>query len=308
MPAPHRRQSRITGALLRWYRRNGRDLPWRRERDQYRILVSEVMLQQTQVSRVLELYPRFLKRFPTFRSLAHARTSSVIRAWRGMGYNNRALRLQQTARTILQEHGGKLPGSVETLQQLPGIGRYTAHALTCFIFGKPVPVVDTNIVRVLSRLLPGVISRDRSGKVNVEEVWAAAGSLLPRRSAYRWNQALMDLGAIICTSSNPQCGECPLMAFCPSAFRIKKRSPGTKKVEPGREGVPNRLYRGKVVEVLRNVNGRRSLSFSHLAEQVKPNYQERDGRWLRGIIRGLEKDGLVATKRRGSKLLVSLPE
>jgi len=266
------------------------------------------MLQQTQVSRVLELYPRFLKRFPTFRSLANARPSSVIRAWRGMGYNNRALRLQQTARTILQQHDGKLPGSVETLQQLPGIGRYTAHALACFVFGKPVPVVDTNIIRVLSRLLPGVISRDRSGKVNVEAVWTAARSILPRRNAYRWNQALMDLGATICTSSKPQCNRCPVMVFCSSAFRIKKRAPGTKKVEPGREGIPNRLYRGKVVEVLRNVNGRQFLSFSYLAKQVKPNYQERDKRWLRGILHGLERDGLIATKQHGSTLLVSLPE
>ncbi|MBI3112781.1 MAG: A/G-specific adenine glycosylase [Ignavibacteriales bacterium] len=308
MPAPQHRQSRITGALLRWYRRNGRALPWRRENDQYRILVSEIMLQQTQVRRVLELYPRFLKRFPTFRSLANARTSSVIRAWRGMGYNNRALRLQQTARTILQQHDGKLPGTVETLQQLPGIGRYTAHALVCFVFGEPVPVVDTNIIRVLSRLFPRAISRDRSGKVNVEAVWTAARSILPRQNAYRWNQALMDLGATICTSFNPQCDRCPVTAFCPSAFRIKKRSPGTKKVEPGREGIPNRLYRGKVVEVLRNVNGRRFLSFSHLAKQVKPNYGERDKRWLRGILHGLERDGLIATKRRGSTLLVSLPE
>src|SRR3989304_6172364 len=114
-----RHQSKIPGAVLRWYGRNGRDLPWRHEHDQYRILVSEIMLQQTQVSRVLELYPRFLKRFPTFRSLANARPSSVIRAWRGMGYNNRALRLQQTARTILREHGGALPGGGESVQHRP---------------------------------------------------------------------------------------------------------------------------------------------------------------------------------------------
>lgn len=307
LPTTIRHQSKITGAVLRWYGRNGRDLPWRQEHDPYRILVSEIMLQQTQVNRVLELYPRFLERFPTFRSLANARPSSVIRAWRGMGYNNRALRLQQTARTILQEHGGALPGSVETLQQLPGIGRYTAHALACFVFKKPLPVVDTNIVRVLSRFMPRALPLNRSGKGGGDDVWAVAGSILPRRHAWRWNQALMDLGATICTASNPRCGACPVATLCPSSFRVERRVPGRKKVEPGREGIPNRLYRGKVVEVLRNLHGGRFLSFSQLALKVKPNYTLRDRRWLHGILSGLERDGLVATKHHGLTIFVSLP-
>ena len=139
-------------AVLRWYRQNGRTLPWRGEQDPYRVLVSEVMLQQTQVSRVLEKYPLFLKQFPTLRALARAERSSVIRAWRGMGYNNRAVRLHLLAQTVVNSHGGVLPRTEEELTLLPGIGRYTARALLSSVFHIPVPVVDVNVHRFFSRL------------------------------------------------------------------------------------------------------------------------------------------------------------
>jgi A/G-specific adenine glycosylase len=172
------RRSLLTARVLRWYRNNGRQLPWRNENDPYRVLVSEVMLQQTQVSRVLTKYPRFLKRFPTFKKLANAKTSDVIKAWEGMGYNNRALRLQRLAVTVLDQHRGRLPESIRELQALPGIGRYTAHALACFSFGRRVPVVDTNIKRVLTRLRS---PQRREPAPKEADIWDLASSLLPHR-------------------------------------------------------------------------------------------------------------------------------
>ncbi|MGH2569330.1 MAG: A/G-specific adenine glycosylase, partial [Bacteroidota bacterium] len=163
------RKSTVTQLVLRWYRRHGRPLPWRRTRSPYRILVSEIMLQQTQVGRVLEKYPSFLRRFPDIQSLARAKKSSVIKAWRGMGYNNRAVRLQQLARIVRHSQGGKLPRTVEELQNLPGIGRYTAHALACFAFRRPLQVVDTNVRRILSRLFPSETKR--------RDVWDVAAAI-----------------------------------------------------------------------------------------------------------------------------------
>src|SRR5512139_1248480 len=145
----------IRKRLLGWYRSSARPLPWRRTRNPYRILLSEVMLQQTQVSRVLIHYRRFLRRFPNLWSLSQAGTADVLRAWRGMGYNNRAVRLRNLAADVCSTKGGKLPQTVEELRSLPGIGRYTAGAVSCFAFGRRVPIVDTNIQRVLGRVFPG---------------------------------------------------------------------------------------------------------------------------------------------------------
>jgi A/G-specific adenine glycosylase len=202
------RKSLITRSILRWFARSARKLPWRGEENPYRILVSEIMLQQTQVSRVLQKYPLFIRRFPSFSSLAVAKTSSVIREWKGMGYNNRAIRLQRLARIVKSQYRGMLPKSVEELQSLPGIGKYTAHALSYLVHGQNVPVVDTNIKRVLSRLF-------RRDEKNLG-IWETAQSILPSRKAHIWNQALMDLGALICTAANPKCGICPVAGYCPS--------------------------------------------------------------------------------------------
>jgi len=257
------------------------------------------MLQQTQVSRVLRTYPRFLKRFPNFASLARSRTSSVIRAWKGMGYNNRAIRLQQLARTVIQEYGGRLPRTIERLESLPGVGKYTAHALACLAFDQNVPVVDTNIRRVLSRIFP-----IQARKL---EIWKIAELALPNSNAHRWNQALMDLGAIVCTSSSPKCDVCPVAGMCPSAFRVKRVSSARGKSEPSRDGLPNRVYRGRIIEVLRQVPGRSFVSVSQLGRKIKDSYSKHDEHWLEGLIKGLEKDGLVVFRKTQHKLLASLP-
>jgi len=199
--------------LLRWFRTVGRDLPWRRTRDPYRILVSEFMLQQTQVKRVQEFYPRFLARFPTLDDLAAARPVQVRDAWDGLGYYRRATNLHRLARTVVREHGGAVPAHPDSLRLLPGVGRYTAGAVASFAYERRVPAVDTNVARVLGRVF-----RPRRGAHSPAHraVWDLATRLLPadRRTAWEFNQALMDLGARHCVARRPKCGECPVRPAC----------------------------------------------------------------------------------------------
>ena len=188
---------KLRHALLAWYDAHRRDLPWRRDRDPYRVWVSEIMLQQTRVAAVLEHYARFMKRFPTVKALAAARESSVLAAWSGLGYYHRARRMHQAARQIVGEHGGEFPGTAEEWLELPGIGRYTAAAIASIAFGEAVAVVDGNVERVLERLL----GRD-GGR---EAAWQHAEALLDRERPGDFNQAMMELGATICTPRSPQC-------------------------------------------------------------------------------------------------------
>ena len=294
-------KSLLTATVLRWYRKHGRNLPWRNEPDPYRLLISEFMLQQTQVSRVLTKYPQFLRRFPSLKKLARAKTSDVIKAWEGLGYNNRALRLQRLALIVLKEHRGRLPGSIEELKALPGIGRYTAHAVACFSFGQHVPVVDTNVKRVLSR----VSSPTGRAPASDADMWVLAESMLPQRHSHDWNQGLMDLGAIICTAAMPKCALCPLVKLCPSAHRVRRRKPGPAKSEPGRDGTPNRIYRGRAIQALRELKAHETMTFAVLGRKMKPDFRPGDRQWFGSLLRGLQKDGLVRI-RDGNR--ISLPE
>ena len=190
--------------LLRWYGQHARDLPWRRTRDPYRVIVSEFMLQQTQVSRVSEFYPTFLKRFPTIGDLARAKPKAVMEAWDGLGYYARARNLHSLAKQV-----SEVPADPEELIKLPGVGRYTAGAVACFAYEKPVPAVDTNVKRVLERVF------------RTKDVWGKAAAIVPKngKRAWRFNQALMELGALVCTARKPKCPKCPVQRECPSARR-----------------------------------------------------------------------------------------
>lgn len=194
--------------LLRWYGRHRRDLPWRKSRDPYRVLVSEIMLQQTQVARVIPKYREFLRRYPTLRALARAPVREVREAWYPLGYNVRPVRLQAIARTAIRRHDGRLPRTAEELLAFKGIGRYTAGALLSFAYGQPAPILDTNVRRVLRRVF------HRDGGVPDRALWTLAGALLPPRRAYDFNQALMDFGATVCTARTPGCPRCPLRTIC----------------------------------------------------------------------------------------------
>ncbi len=201
--------------LLRWYDRHGRDLPWRKTRDPYAILVSEVMLQQTQVKRVLDYYPRFLARYPTAEELAGASESAVREAWQGLGYYRRATNLQRAAREVAERHGGRFPATPEELQRLPGIGRYTAGAVASFAFGLDAAILDTNAARVLTRVFgPG---RRRAGRET--RLWALAQAAIPPGRGYPFNQGIMDLGATVCTARRPACPRCPVRRACRTGQR-----------------------------------------------------------------------------------------
>jgi A/G-specific adenine glycosylase len=281
---------RVTRTILRWYTRHGRTLPWRNIRNPYRLLIAEVMLHQTQVSRVRGLYTPFLKRFPTLRALASARQTEVMVAWRGMGYNNRAVRLHRLARQVVEQRKGNLPVSVANWQSLPGIGKYTAHALVVSIRQEDLPVVDANIRRVLSRLfwvMPTTEHR-QSGKA----VWDLAERIVPRGQGYRWMQALMDLGASVCTARSPRCPSCPAAPLCASSSVMKKIQSVAPRPERSLYGVPNRLYRGRIVETLRSSPG--GIPIETIGRRILGRYSARHASWLRSLILGLKKDGVVA--------------
>jgi A/G-specific adenine glycosylase len=201
--------------VIAWYGRNGRDLPWRRTRKPYRILVSEVMLQQTQVDRVQQFYGRFLKRYPTFEALAAAPEPAVREAWDGLGYYARARNLHRTAQLVVSEHGGRLPDDPVAMQRLPGVGRYTVGAVLSIAYGKDAAILDTNAARVLRRVF-GVGVRGSKARRH-RRLWEVAERVTPAGEAGTFNQAIMDLGATVCRSRNPICTRCPLRRLCRSA-------------------------------------------------------------------------------------------
>lgn len=244
-------------SILSWYDTFKRELPWRGDPDPYHILVSEIMLQQTQVDRVIPKYLAFLDRFPTLRSLAEASTADVIKEWQGLGYNRRALNLKRAAEVAVREYGGRLPGTVEELERLPGIGKYTARAVASFAFGLQVPVVDTNVRRVLSDW----VGRELSDR----ETWEIAERIVPEGRAADWNQALMDYGALVKRAAPRKTG--------------KPSEPFTS---------TNRFWRGRIVDALREHH---ALSMDRLLNALP--YPDRDEGRVRGLVRALHEEGMV---------------
>ena len=261
-PATFRRR------VLSWYRRSGRDLPWRRTRDPYRVLVSEVMLQQTQVSRVLPAYRRFLRRFPALRALARAPLGEVLREWSGLGYNRRARDLHGIAR----RHSSGLPRTVAGLDALPGIGAYTASAVACFAFDEPAAFADTNIRRVLGRAILGRVATDREA-VDLD---ARFGS---KREPARWHHALMDIGATVCLAKRPRCDVCPIRTICDYDG---KEEPSRRNQSPF--GASDRRVRGAIVRHL--AMSTRGVKIDALRRAIN------DARVSR-LVRVLAREGLV---------------
>jgi A/G-specific adenine glycosylase len=211
LPTPPQRQ-RFRRRLLEWYRRHGRDLPWRRTSDPYHILVSEVMLQQTQVDRVLPKYGEWLEKYPTLESLAAAAEDDVSATWRPLGYNVRPRRLHAIARESVTRYGGALPSDEATLLSFKGIGAYTAGAVLSFAFGRRAAILDTNVARVLFRVFVG--RGDPKAHAMRRHLWAISRTVLPQRHVFDFNQALMDFGATVCTARKPACLLCPMRAAC----------------------------------------------------------------------------------------------
>ncbi len=246
----------LSAALLRWYRRRARDLPWRRTRDAYAIWVAEVMLQQTRVEAVVPYFERWMSRFPDIRALAAASRDEVLRLWEGLGYYTRAHNLQRAAEIVVREHGGTLPDSPEALERLPSIGRYTAAAIAAIAFDVDTIALDGNQRRVLSRLFDLALDPRRP---QAERVLREKGStLLPPRRAAAFNQALMDLGSTVCRPRWPRCSECPLARHCLARARgTQSRRP----VRPSRQAVPHHrvtaavLRRGRRVLIAQRPEG-----------------------------------------------------
>ena len=235
--------------VLGWYAEHGRALAFRRTSDPWAILVSEVMAQQTQAARAAEAWTRFMSQFPTPASLAAASPATVIRAWRGLGYNRRALALRGAAVAIVEEHGGRVPSTLDALVALPGIGPYTARAVMAIAFGLPVAALDVNIRRVVGRaFLPATVAK--------RDVQAAADALVPGDRAADWTHALMDLGAAFCRPREPRCDDCPLQATCRFAgahLGVVERAG----VAPSRRKAPrfettSRWLRGRIIDRLRD--------------------------------------------------------
>jgi A/G-specific adenine glycosylase len=293
--------------VLAWFDAHGRHFPWRETRDPYRTMVAEVMLQQTQTGRVAPAYEGFLQRFPSLDRLAHAPAMDVIQAWRGLGYNRRAVDLHRAAQALVREHGGVYPSQPATLRRLPGLGEYTANAIACFAFDAQVPVVDTNVRRVLSRAALGVDAAE-TGAARASRL---AAEWLPDGNAYRWNQALMDIGAMVCRSAKPLCAKCPLRPACVYHAEGRHRGEPTrsKRASEPFEG-SRRQARGTIVDHLRRA-ARKGITVSELSRRMDPGGKGTDLERLVEILAKLESEGLAelsAGARKGSgRGLVRLP-
>lgn len=289
--------------LLRWYKRNGRDLPWRKTRDPYHILVSEVMLQQTQVDRVKSFYKAWLKQFPDWKHLAKATNEEVVRAWAGLGYNRRALMLRDAAREVVARG---VPTTIEGWRAIKGIGPYTSSAISAFAQKKRVMPIDTNIRRVLGRLLLGKPFPQPSDDERIQKV---VDDFLPRRGNYfDVPQAIFDLATDICQKS-PKCAECPLRRDCPASKQflsgkvvipkqmIKKAIESKHNEKPH----PDRIYRGRILKAVRE--SKNGFPISQVGLIIDPSFDRiADAEWIEAMIGRLIKDHLI--EKRENKLFL----
>ncbi len=290
---------RIQRRLLRWYRSHGRSaLPWRVARDPYRTVVSEFMLAQTQVDRVIPRFESFVARFSDFLSLARASRADVVREWKGLGYNSRAVRLHRLAQTIVERYRGILPSQREELRSLPGIGSYTASAIRAFGFNIDDAPIDTNVRRIVNRLFIGL---EYPHAASTRELAARAGALVPSGRSHDWSSALMDLGATICTARAPKCLLCPLRANCAAApidasALDRMRGLARKRRSP-QNSIPfartTRYARGRIVDRLRTLPPDERISLMDLYRAIGPEIPGRSAEQVRELIDTLERDGLV---------------
>ncbi len=287
-------RGRIQEAVISWFENNARDLPWRRTRDPWHVLVSEVMLQQIQVRRAIPFYERFLARFPTVESLAAAPLAEAIRVWEDLGRYRRIVYLHDTARIVMERYGGRIPPDPSELIKLPGIGPYTAGAVACFAYERDAIFLDTNMSRVLRRYFLGL---QAATAATDKELMTRAMELVPPQRGWHWNQALMETGALVCTARKPRCEECPLGEGCRA--RIEASAGGWPK--PERKGAAhryeetNRFFRGKVLAELRRAShaGSEGIALRELGRRVGQDFDEKDPSWLLVAVESLCRDGLA---------------
>ncbi len=288
--------------LLDWYKDNKRDLPWRRKGvTPYQVLVSEVMLQQTQVSRVVVKYHEFLSCFPTLRDLANATKADVIQSWSGLGYNRRALMLHAFAQEVVQKFDGIIPEDYDTLLALPGIGPYAAGSIASFAYNKPVPAIDVNVRRVFMRVFEGVDQGLPMKREGEKALYNLVKKNIPKNRSSDFHNALMDFASSMCTRKKPNCSECIMQKKCLFAPEIETKGESAFFVMEKREEkgitengkfVPNRIFRGRILEYVRKNNGKKTR-ISELGKSVKKDYTKKEQEWLLGLCKALEKDGFV---------------
>lgn len=318
MPSASPSPSKIIGSLRSWYARHRRTLPWRDLPDDdldhkaYLVLVSEVMLQQTQVSRVIILYKNFIQKFPTLPSLAKATNAQILIAWRGLGYNSRALRLRDAATTVVAEHGGRMPRTLEGLMAIKGIGHYTAAAILNFAFNQAEPCLDTNIRRIVHRVFDGPETSTGEWPVSDQALLKKDEALvaaMPKNEAAHLPAILMDFGSAVCTKRSPKCEQCPLKDVCLSACKVPVPIKGVRKAkilqEPGRmiggTFTPNRLVRGRIVEALRDHP--KGLTAAALGPYAASDWDPTEHTsWLTDILIKLERDGMIS--RRSARYVI----
>ncbi|MCS7206666.1 MAG: A/G-specific adenine glycosylase [Dehalococcoidia bacterium] len=280
--------------LLQWHTTHTRSLPWRETRDPYAIVVSEIMLQQTGVERVLPKYKDWLARWPTWEALAQAPLGEVVRAWEPLGYNRRAVWLHRIAQRVVQHWGGRLPQDARALATLPGVGPYTRNAILCFAFGHDVAVLDTNVRRVLARAILGEKDAWPSALREVAE------GLVPQGMGRTWNLALMDLGATVCVARLPRCGICPWRDLC--AWRARGMPPGSPQRRPAPFPGSPRYFRGRMLAFLRRVPTGQSVPLEdlcvHIGLDTALGYQ---------LAHALHREGLVQVREEKGLYCISLP-
>lgn len=300
----------IARELLAWFARAGRaTLPWRTDRDPYRIVVAEFMLQQTQVERVVPLFEAFVARWPTVAALANASQADVVRAWAGLGYNSRAVRLHRLARVVCEAYDGRIPHDEASLRALPGIGPYTSRAIAAFAFDADVIALDTNIRRIVHRTQLGL---EWPPLATSAELDAIATDLVPHGAGYAFNSALMDLGATLCSARAPKCLLCPLQTACAAApIDATSLARAAKSHAPARtpqERLPfeatTRYARGRVIDRLRALGTGEAISLLDLARELESalatSHREPDA--FAAIVAGLERDGFVERRADGIAL------
>jgi len=280
---------RFRRALLEWYGSRARPLRIRATRDPWAILVSEVMAQQTQIARVDEAWVAFMARYPSPRALADASTADVLRAWAGLGYNRRALNLQRAAASIETDHHGRVPQTLDELEALPGVGPYTARAVMAIAFGRPVAAVDTNVRRVLTRVLGQAPSPG--------QLQAAADRLVDPADPATWNHASMELGATVCVSRDPKCEACPVATWCMSVGRVRTLVRRTSSNEPAFE-LTTRWLRGRIIERLRALD-------DDAWDRLPRSIGEHDVEAIESAVAALRREGMLEQRSDGAVRLPS---
>lgn len=306
---------KFSKVLIDWYSSHQRPLPWRENSSPYHVLVSEIMLQQTPVPRVIEKFAEFTTLFPTLQDLAKATTAKVIHAWSGLGYNHRALLLHKFAQEVVEKYNEIIPDSPEILRTLPGIGPYTAGAIVSFAYNKPEPAIDVNVRRIYLRYFQRKDQGLPMGKIKEKELYELIKSTIPLRKSADFHNALMDFGSLICTRDAPACLDCPLQKSCRffPKYKAKKEKAWfvmKKTVEKGvyenGKFVPHRIFRGRIVEFVRK-NEKKIMNIAQLGKKIKNDYVQKEEKWLRELLKKLKNEKLIYYRFQKKNIKLSLP-